>query len=367
MQARDRVVAPWKLEKAAMSDFSYVDDLADADAGQPTKRAERLAQVADSFARGDVDLTFGILKWSRGFSESWGENDVVIGGEGNDARFKLKTWDFESSLVMQGKDSEKKGSGLLMPTGADGKAIGYGNYFYTWRRLYPKGTATPVKNSLVHAINVLGPTAFLLGLPSRYVSEGKQNANGGSEGDTSMTLSVVYLPGALARFFDPATSDDDLWRAFGATLRGWHVGIDRPLLKPAPRAESRIPSEVGRAECATLLKTEWGQGYCDLFREKVMVEWRAAAMGSKQAQADFLENWYKRGWLANKMGGDLLSRFFNELLFVKALGKEDWLADIVLRLDYENTAEDSEFATPDFAFGHDPAAEVVDTLNDTLD
>lgn len=366
MQARDRVISPWNLQKASLSDFTYADELAEVDAEKIEKRAERLAQVADTFARGDVDLTFGILKWSRGFSESWTENDVVIGGDGPDAKFKLKTWDFETTLSMRGLESEKKGSGLLLPTGAENKATGLGNYFYTWHRRYPAGTDTPVKDSLIHTINVLGPTAFLLGLPFRYTSEGRRRPEGGTAGDTQMTLSIVYLPGALARFFDPSNTEDDMWRAFGSTLRGWHMGVDRPLLKPAPRAESRIESAVGKAECASLLKTEWGQGYCDFFREEFLTRWRQAASGTRQSQADFLEHWYRRGWLANKMGGDILSRFVNELLFLKAGGDESWLKDIVVRLDYQNSAEDSEFATPDFAFGHDPAAEVVETLKDSL-
>jgi hypothetical protein len=367
MQASEGVLSKWKLKGAALSDFTAVDELSDRDALKPEgeRRAVRQSQVINTFARGDVGLTFRILDASRGFVERWKENDVAIGGDGADLRHKLRTWEFENSLNVVGVDSESKSSGVLYPTDDKKRAIGYGNYFYTWKRRYPPQHATPVRDSLTQATTVLGPTAILLGLADIY--------DGEVPGGTHVDISVTYLPGALESFFDPTTSEEAHWKAFSRALGGWNQSVDNPatlqrniLVNPLAPALSSLGAKYCKA-----LPWDVGPTWCRAFQNRFLDAWKKAAVAKRadgqpdfEKRLQFLEAHFDFGFLANKMGGDLISRYFNELMYEKHGAA--WLPFVVLRVDFENSTEDSGVANPDFAFGADPAGEVVEALSESL-
>ena len=362
MQARDKALAPWKLRDASVSDFSYADELAMLDASRPEgKRVVRMAHVVDSYAKGDYALGFRLAKAVRVLGERWRENEVAIASEtGDPLNYKYKQWEFEDAFTWTTTDRERKSSGLLFATDEKGAASGAANYFYAWHREYPPDHTTPLGDALRHVINVTGPAAFLLGLPERYGGE--------FPGRTTVSFTFTFLPPAVASFFDARTTTHAmLWQAFASTTHGW-LQDERnkvPLLA-GPFAHMRLAEPYAKQACAVLQADwNWGGGYCNYFNETFLPKWDEASKGNEKAQLAFLAHFYTQGFLANKVGGDLLARFVSEVLYAKH-GKE-YVKDLVLNLDYENTEDASEVANPDFKFGEDPASVVVDTIGESFD
>jgi|GEM_PF-6512353 len=369
MQARDQAIAPWKMKDQFLADFSYADEIATLDSALPSgapRRAVRMANVVDSYKRADYELGFKLPKVSRVFNEAWRENDVTIGADGGrDLAYRYKVWEFGDTLTLGGADSERKSSGLLFPTDGAGNATDTGNYFYTWRRSFPAHHTQPLGDSLRQAINVTGPAGFLFGLPARYAGE--------YPGETSVALTLTFLPGAVTSFFDPKTTTHEiLWKAFVSTTSGWlHDDRNRVPMLAGPRADGRLKDQFAKDAC-NVLQTDfsWGGGYCNFFDQTFLPKWNAAANEPDktqrvQLQLDLLAHFYSKGFLANKVGGDLLARFVSEVLYAKH--GRDYINNVVLNIDYENTDDASEVANPDFSHGEDAASVVVDTLSETFE
>lgn len=360
MQARDQVLTTAGLKKAFLADFSYADDLATEDAGKPSKRVVRKARMVDSHGRGAYDIAFKFLSLGRSFSKSWKENEITVtGDDGSPVNYKLKLWEFKNSLRMGESDSEAKGSGVLYPSDGQGTATAYGNYFYTWKRSFAGSHPSPISDTLRQAINVTGPVAYLLGLPRHYAGE--------YPGETTVTVSITFLPDSMRSFFDPdTTTREHLWTAFASLAKGWDNDHPDPIpMLAGPFASSRLKEDYAKRACDAL-PFHFGGGWCNFFQGEFLPQWEEAARSRNvAAQIAFLQRFYTQGLLANKFGGDLLARMVSETLYVKH-GK-DALKGVVISVDYENSDEASEVANPDFSFGTDPAGAVVRAINESFE
>jgi hypothetical protein len=283
-----------------------------------------------------------------GYLQDKSKNVVrVVDSRGQATQYHLQTWRFQKKAFYAGRtDNEVKSSGFYSKSAGDVLA----SYYYSWN--YEKSDQpSALREPLKQLLNVLGPEFYRskvhLLWPVNY------------EGSISSHLEIVINQSGISRFFDEsAVKEDDLWIAFGQIADSWDNTFGLPF-NAFGGITSANPSEEAVKAC-TIISKEWGGGYCKYISEVFIPKWRAAVNLSGVEQVRFFSEFYQQGFLANKIGADLMMR-----LVLQVLGntrKDPNAQDYMLKIQSSPKEVMNANQIIDYEFGSDPLHSVSEAL-----
>ena len=332
----------------ALADLTFAERIATTDQMMTNPRVKRI-QLAESSKSSDaLSIQFKFANAQMGFSEDKSKNQIFItNSEGKQTAYNLQTWRFQEKGHYAGlADSEIKSSGFYTKSENDVLA----SYYYSWS--YEKSNpSSALRDPLKQLLNVLGPEFYRskthLVWPLDY---------GGS---TSAHFEVVVNKNGIGRFFNEnLISEDALWVALGQIADTWDNTFGLPFNTFGGLPGSST-SEEAKKSCAIISK-EWGGAYCKFFAEIFIPNWHQAAKKNALEQVRFFSDFYKQGFLANKIGADLMMRLVLQVLS-NSRGDTD-RQDYMLKVhsapkDFLNTNQ-----IIDYEFGSDPLQAVSEAL-----
>lgn len=335
-------------EFKALSDFTIAEKIAVEDQLSNVKRVERV-QLADAKKEKSVlNIQFNFANAQMGFLQDRSKNIVRITDlRGQATQYHLQTSRFQKKAFYAGRtDNEVKSSGFYSKSAGDVLA----SYYYSWN--YEKShQPSALREPLKHLLNVLGPEF--------YRSKAHLLWPVNCDGSISSHLEIVINQSGISRFFDESVvKEDDLWVAFGQIAGSWDNTFGLPF-NASGGLSSPNPSEEAIKAC-TIISKEWGGGYCKYISEVFIPKWRATEKMSGVEQVRFFSEFYQQGFLANKIGADLMMR-----LVLQVLGntrKDSSVQDYMLKI--QSTPKEVMNANQiiDYEFGSDPLHSVSEAL-----
>ena len=335
-------------EFKALSDLTFAEQIAVQDQLVQKKRVERVQLANSKQIKSALNIQFNFANASTGFLEDKAKNQVSITDSGGQKTvYNLQTWRFQKKAFYAGlTDNEVKSSGFYSKTATDVLA----SYFYSWS--YEKSNQlSAMRDPLKQLLNVLGPEFYRskthLVWPADY------------EGSTSAHMEVVVNQDAIKRFFDESLiSEDDLWLALGQIADSWDntFGLPYNSFGGLPGGNS---SEEAKKACAIISK-EWGGAYCKFFAEVFIPGWHLAAKKNSLDKVRFFSEFYQRGFLANKIGADLMMRIVLQVLGNSRANPET--EDYMLKVESSPKGILNTNLVIDYDFGSDPLQSVSEVL-----
>jgi hypothetical protein len=288
--------------QAALLDLTLADDIAVEDQFKSRKRVERIQLVeTKKFSRSN-SIQFGFLNASMGFSEDRTKNQVaLVDGNGPKITYDLSHWRFQKKGLYAGiKDTEIRSSGFYSKSQSDVLAA----YYYSWS-MEKSDQSSALREPLKHLLNVLGPEFYRskihLAWPSDY------------SGSAASSLEVVINQNGIDRFFKTdIVSEDSFWIALRQIAETWDNTFGLPFNNFGGLNTSVVSEEASKS-CAVISK-EWGAAYCKYLSDVFLPSWRLAASKSRVERIRFFGEFYKQGFLANKIGVDLMMRIVLQVL-----------------------------------------------------
>ena len=138
-----------------------------------------------------------------------------------------------------------------------------------------------------------------------------------------------------------------MWAAIGRTAETFDNTFGLPF-RDFPGMPAQLQGTDEEAQCAKVAKA-WGIGYCSFFQNFLMDLSREQAGGSFLDQMLFFQKYYEMGFLANKIGSDLLMRIVLEALQLTApAGLQD---DVGIKLTFTDEASGDPNVNTEYQFG----------------
>ncbi|MEI8025006.1 MAG: hypothetical protein WCI18_01540 [Pseudomonadota bacterium] len=332
----------------ALSDFTYAERIAAQDQ-QSTKPRVKRVQLADSRKTTDAfNIQFSFANASMGFSQDKSKNQFhIVNPQGQKTTYNLQTWRFQKKGHYAGlTDSEIKSSGFYTKSETDLLAA----YYYSWS--YEKSNQpSALRDPLKQLLNVLGPEFYRsrthLMWPIDY------------SGSTSAHFEVVVNRTGISRFFNESQiSEDILWKALGQIAGTWDNTFGLPF-NTFGGLSGANSSEEAKKSCVIITK-EWGGAYCKFFEETFIPNWHIATKKDALEQVRFFSDFYKQGFLANKIGADLMMRLVLQVLNISR--KDPDGQDYMLKVQSTPKEVVNTNQVLDYEFGSDPLHAVSEVL-----
>ena len=332
----------------ALSDFTYAERIAAKDQTLSNPRVQRIQLAESSKSAGATSIQFGFANASMGFSQDKSKNQFqVVDRQGQKTSYSLQTWRFQKKGLYAGiTDSEVKSSGFYTKSESDVLA----SYYYSWS-FQKSNPSSALRDPLRQILNVLGPEFYRskthLMWPIDY------------SGSTSAHFEVVVNKNGISRFFNEnIITEDTLWKALGQIAETWDNTFGLPYNAFGSLSGGNTSEEAKRS-CAIISK-EWGGGYCKFFEETFIPNWHIASKKNALEQVRFFSDFYKQGFLANKIGADLMMRLVLQVLSNsrKELDTQDYMLKI--QSTPQNNVNTNQVL--DYEFGSDPLHEVAEAL-----
>lgn len=347
-----------RLAQGNIFDLTMAERIAveDQKASTTRPRVVRGMQVYASLREANMAVQFDSPFFSLGFQQNSKRNRLrAIDSKGNVQAFYGAIWKFDSRLLMFGQphSSEARSSGFLVPSDGSFAAQDLGAYWYSWEKTFPDFSSESSRNPLVQSLNVLGPLGFRLGLPAHVTGE--------STGRLKARLDVMLLEKTLARFFDPkVTTEAILWQALGNLAETFDNTFGLPFLAFPLGMPARIAGTPAQAHCQRVAK-QWGIRYCQYFANEFIPEFQEAQQsGDVAKKMSFFEKFYKKGFLANKIGADVMMRLMFEIANID--GVMESANDIALRIELTNEGSESDGMHPAVTYGDSRALSLVEIM-----
>lgn len=332
----------------ALSDFTYAERIASQDQLSKSPRVKRV-QLAESKKITDaLSIQFSFANASMGFSQDKSKNQFhIVNTQGQKTTHNLQTWRFQKKGHYAGlTDNEIKSSGFYTKSETDQLA----SYYYSWS--YDKSNpSSALRDPLKQLLNVLGPEFYRskthLMWPIDY------------SGSTTAHFEVVVNSNGISRFFDEnQISEEILWKALGQIAETWDNNFGLPF-NTFGGLSGGNSSQEAKKSCAIIAK-EWGGAYCKFFEETFIPNWHIAAKKDALEQVRFFSEFYKQGFLANKIGADLMMRLVLQVLNISR--KDPDSQDYMLKVQSAPKEVFNTNQVLDYEFGSDPLQAVAEVL-----
>jgi hypothetical protein len=344
-------LAGWRdLAGSPLADLTLAEALARADQEQPTRRVQRLATALGDLRERHFGISFAGLFMKSGFERHERENRVdITDGSGRRESRLARLWQFDHEVVLPGDvDRISLSSGFVTPTDTDDPARGA--YWFRWRRTFGAHHPTPVQDALATVLNLAGTPALVHGVPGLYAGE--------YEGMVDAELVAAIHGAALRDFFDPARASDALlWQALGRTAATFDNQFGLPYLATPARPDG-LERVEGAVQACEAVASAWGGQYCFAFQEQFLAQLEAARQARDPVERlRFFEQFYRRGFLFNQIGSQVLIRYMAEVMHL--LGHDD---ELYIKLAVRNRQDDSAAASPALETGAAPELDVAESI-----
>jgi len=332
----------------ACSDFTLADYLAEEDRTSKNKRVEKIGAISTKTQSAGSNLTFGFLNTNLGFSQSQRKNEIIVeASDGRKAVVEANAWRFQRQAFVIGRaDNEMKTTGFF--TSPDNTVLG--SYFYTWN--YQKSNqSSALTVPLRHAINVLGSEFFRSSSDDYWPID--------FEGDVQVRFQVIVNQNGLTRFFNPSlVSDDQLWMALGRMAETYDntFGLPFNTFGALPNG-SQTPAAI--AACEKISK-HWGAFYCQYFADRFLPKRQHLMSKTPSEKIGLFSDFFKEGFLANKIGADLMMRLVLEALQMSR--KDDAASEYMLSIQVSPSLISNSYHSMDYEFGSDPLLPIARNL-----
>jgi hypothetical protein len=163
----------------------------------------------------------------------------------------------------------------------------------------------------------------------------------------------------LARFFDPASiSNDDLWKALGRIAETYDNTFGLPYNTFGALPDTERSSAA--VEACQKISKHWGAFYCKYFAEKFLPR-RAQLLQNKSSEKiSLFSEFYQQGFVANKIGADLMMRLVLESLYITR--KNNSAQEYMLSIKAGQSQVENSYREMDYEFGSDPLLPVASSL-----
>ena len=164
----------------------------------------------------------------------------------------------------------------------------------------------------------------------------------------------------MRAFFDPKKATDSLlWKALANVannLNAAEFGIPFTDNNIQPLGLDQIP---GAEEACDQVAMQWGRLYCTVFQDDFLAKLRALRNNPDPvARLEFFENYYKIGFLFNRLGTKLLVRYLAEVAHQLELSEK-----ISIQVDIRNAQNSSSEASPHLKGGEARDIRLLESLN----
>lgn len=334
--------------KTACTDFTLADYIALEDRNSEKKRVEKIARIESKSQSSSGNITFGFLNANLSFKEGQQKKQVAVeASDGRTGLVEARAWRFQKRAFVMGRtDNELKTSGFF--TSSDDSILG--SYFYTW--VYQKSQqSSALAYPLRHITNILGPEFFRSHSDDLWPSD--------FDGNSRVSFQVIINQNGLARFFDPASiSNDDLWKALGRIAETYDNTFGLPYNTFGALPDTERSSAA--VEACQKISKHWGAFYCKYFAEKFLPR-RAQVLQNKSSEKiSLFSEFYQQGFVANKIGADLMMRLVLESLYITR--KNNSAEEYMLSIKAGPWQVENSYREMDYEFGSDPLLPVARNL-----
>jgi hypothetical protein len=329
------------ITKALFYDFATAESIATADQAVEKPRVIRLVKAAREFRESHLGVSFQGLYMKAGFDDRLRENDVQLTDRsGRREDWYSRVWEFNQNFKLASFiDAEEiYSSGFLTPKRST--ALEDGAYWFAWQGSFGDRYETPIQRAIEAAHTFLGPVAVQNGVAAIYAGE--------FPGAVTARVQATFHGDVLRAFFDPRKADDALlWQALANLANGTNaadVGIPFSDSNITPPGLDRIK---GAEQACELIAVQWGRLYCTIFQEDFLEKLREArAERDPVAKLSFFENYYKIGFLFNRLGTKLMVRYFAEVAHLLGMSQK-----VQIQVAIDNRQNPSMEASPQLKGG----------------
>lgn len=339
--------------KGPMFDLATAEAIAIADQGSKSPRVQRLLRASREVRESHFGMTFQALFLKTGFGEKLRENDVMtIDQNGRREDLYSRVWEFNQNFKLANFIDAKEiyTSGFITPKGS--ADIKNSTYWFAWQGSFGDSYKSPIQRAVEAAHTFLGPVAASHGVAKIYTGE--------FPGQVTARIQANFHGELLTAFFDEKKVNDTLlWRAF-ANLANHTNAQDLGI----PFSENNIDpvglDKIEGAEAACeQVAMQWGRLYCTIFQDDFLAKLREARSSKDPvARMSFFENYYKIGFLLNRLGTKLMVRYFAEVAHLLNMDQK-----IELLIDIENNQNPSLEASPKFKSGESRIKSFLEALD----
>ncbi len=341
-----------KLSGQLFYDLTAAESIAAEDEGKASRRVERLATVMGELREDHIGLGFQSVYFKAGTDRYLKENRVALrDSKGRHEDWLSRVWEFNHDVKIGNLGAkETYASGFLTPVQDD--KLASGAYWFTWKGAFGTREKAPVKRSLETAHMLLGPLAVRHGVPALYAGE--------HPGQVDARFSVVFHGEALSAIFDANRATDALlWKAMAhlaQTVNAEEIGLPFADTAMQPQGLATIPGAVEACEVVALY---WGRLYCSIFQEDFLKKLHQVRRSTDPvARLAFFEQYYRTGFLFNRLGAKLLVRFMAELMERLELSDR-----VELDVSIVNNDNPSMAASPSLKSGKSREIQMLDSLD----
>lgn len=339
--------------KGPMFDLATAEAIATADEGAKNPRVIRLARASREVRESHLGMTFQALFLKTGFGEKIRENDVMlIDRNGRRDDLYSRIWEFNQNFKLANFIEAKEiyTSGFVTPKSTnDFKTSAY---WFAWQGSFGESFKSPVQRAVEAAHTFLGPVAASQGVAKIY--------HGEFPGQVTARIQASFHGDLLQAFFDEKkVSDALLWRAYANLANNTNaqeLGIPFSENNIDPVGLDKI--EGAEAACEQVA-VQWGRLYCTIFQDDFLAKLRQArASKDPVARLSFFENYYKIGFILNRLGTKLMVRYFAEVAHLLNMDEK-----IEVLIDIQNNKNPSLEASPQIKTGETRMTSFLEGLN----
>lgn len=347
------------LANGSLIDFTVAEKIASEDETSSTKRVLRELVAKSDSKKADLHITFKGPFALTGFKERWEENRAYAKvSTGESLGFYTWLWSFDKNVrVPNMSTSSRISTGFIVPTDEYFSGKRLGSFFVRLKNHTKNHNPYYMEKTFNEALNLLGPVGLNSGLASLYKGE--------FPGDKSLDLSISYKKEAVKRLFDKnVTTDEILWRALENTALGFNNEFGLPY-----NVFGMVPPEVERnyisSKACTVVSQKWGRSYCASFATKFMESLKEARDSSDPIKKmKVFEYFYRKNFLANKIGPRLFIRYLSEVSHLTRGSKAH--EDFSIDFNIINFSNESEYASPSLELGMDKEMDILNAIGVNL-
>lgn len=302
-----------------------------------------------------ISLNFGRMA-RFAVSESWNRESytaTLSDGKSPARKTDLVRWSYTHGYkfgIVSDQQTRVAGYATNTDASSNQRAVFWFTRLFDWRG----GGGGHLNSFLRAAYNTLGPVAGSLRLNTLYQGE----VSGPMKGRMRIALSHS----ALKRIFNQEnTPSERVWAAVAKVSETFDNTFGLPFIMFPMGIPASVSGTLSQKDCETISRV-WGSFYCHfLDREFLPALQKAQQGGGAETQTRFFESFLSRGFGANKLGSDLLTRVLIEVLV--SSGHLITADDLAVEIEVEQLATRDPAYSPRVSYGNSSLVELLDIFS----
>lgn len=341
------------ITRGLLYDFATAESIATADQTSASPRVIRLMHATREFRQTHFGLNFQAFFIKAGLNDNLRENNVeMIDRGGRKEGWYSRVWEFNQNFKLANfiEAEEIYTSGFITPKRSED--LRDGAYWFAWEGRFGERSKTPIKRTIEAAHSLLGPVAVQQSIAAIYAGE--------FPGKVTGRVQASFHSDVLRAFFDPKKASDALlWKALANVANNLNAAEFGIPFSDNNLEPSDLDSIPGAKEACDQVAVQWGRLYCTVFQDDFLAKLRPLRNNSDPiARLEFFENYYKVGFLFNRLGTKLMVRYLAEVAHLLNLGEK-----VAIQVDIRNQQNPSAEASPQLKGGESREIRLLESLN----